>query len=146
MIEIRFNSFTNMGFVQAIQKLANLQLPVKASYRVARIVALLESAQKRIGEDFQREILPKLVKPVGDAPLTETDEKANAELQKVFGEKIYKIERDKLTYDMLGESRLSGAELSYLAPFFEDVETLPAQAPVIPINAPARSEDAAPVA
>jgi hypothetical protein len=107
---------------------------------------VLTQKRKQIMEEYQNMLKlyanldekgnPKSVEgrpELTDIPVEKKEEFEKA--QEDFGNTEFTVDRQLLTFAILGDQRISAAELFALEPLFEDPEVVPAGANVTSINA-----------
>jgi hypothetical protein len=122
MIKITYNQISNYDLVSAIQKIANTQLPIKVAYNVKKLVDQMTIARKKIGEEYQKEVVDLFaVKEEGKPDSIPDDKKEEMEkAQAAFGEKIVEIDRPKIHVHEIQNVQLTVRELSAIDALIAD--------------------------
>lgn len=134
-IKVKYNSFSNFEFLQAIQKIASTPTTAAKANTIRKITnALQEGRVKTVVEDYKKEIMEvfakrneagEIVRPDGEPdgfePIEGKEEECKAATE-AFGEKFLEISAEKLTPATLSEVKLSARELELLGDIFTDVE------------------------
>ena len=146
MIKMKYSQVSNYGFMQAVQRLAGLQLHAKAVYSLKKIVDDLNAKKKVIADEYDADILEKfatrdekgVIIRSDDGGFTPKEELSDEfhKAQEAFGEREFTINREKLHLAMLGDARLSVNELNVIEPLFSDPEVIPAEGNVRSISGP----------
>lgn len=121
MITATYEKIGSQNFEAAIQRIARLPLPVKAAYNVKRMIDAATSARRVIREEYQA-ILAKY--PAEGEIRTPEQETALTKETEEFGKREIVIQRDKLNWELLGDSRISAQEMFFLEPVFNDIEVI----------------------
>lgn len=144
MIEMTYSQASNFEFIRSMQKLAQTPMDPKAAYSIKRIADKLNSQRKAISEEYQKQIVElyavkdengglKMKEDGNGFVIVDGKEEEFKAQEKLFGEKTFKIERNKLHIEMLTAVKLSAAELSVLDPILADPEA-GSPAPVVPLH------------
>jgi hypothetical protein len=108
MIEISYEKLSNQSFLQAVQKLASMPLPIRGAYNIKKLCDSIHKARKEIGQEYMDKVVELFAKKDADGkPLTEEgqiqfkdetpeEKEAFIKCQEEFGKTLKSLSRDKL--------------------------------------------------
>lgn len=131
MIKMTYDQVSTENFVQAMQKLTRMNLPVKLAYHIKKITDDLNKVKSNISTEFKAEIVDKFMipapvkegSPEGTKPELMLDPAKLEEFEKAkeeFGKREFEVNRHPIHISNLDRVEISARDLSALDPLLTE--------------------------